>query len=197
MTLVWPVWDMKVLIRSFSKGKQHIYLEELMIKMKPKSIFPFGHFYARRLNVSGTLGQVGCWYVGAPGSGSWHVCSYLCSWHPCASSRWKHSMGFACLALRQFTPRLGTPFFLGAIYVCTQAAVTLTCCLISWLFTCLISELWEKGISGWSRRKKRMGGKEMGVPEGWEYWVSCVVMCFKIPEELGPVCISCGVRLLK
>ena len=37
----------------------------------------------------------------------------------------------------------------------------------------------------------------MGVLEGWEDWVSCVVMCFKIPEELGPVCISCGVRLLK
>ena len=45
------------------------------------------------------------------------------------------------------TPRHSS-FFLGAIYVCTQAAVTVTRCLISWLFTCLISELWGKGISG-------------------------------------------------
>lgn len=32
----------------------------------------------------------------------------------------------------------------------------------------------------------------MGGPGRMGRWVSCVVMCFKIPEELGPVCISCG-----
>lgn len=55
----------------------------------------------------------------------------------------------------------------------------------------------KRAFLGEVEEKKRMGGKEIGVLEGWEDWVSCVVICFKIPEELGPVCISCGVRLLK
>ena len=116
------------------KRKLHIYLEELMNKTKPKSVFPFGHFYESRLNVSGTLGQVGCWYVGAPGPGSWHMCSYLCSWHPRASSPWKHSMGFACLALRQLTPRHvphpSALFFLSRCHLCMHPS----CCYCYTLF---------------------------------------------------------------
>lgn len=100
-----------------------------------KYILPFGHFYENRLNVSGTLGQAGCWYVGAPGPDSWRVCSYLCSWHPCASSHWKHSMRFACLAFRQLTPRhVPYPSALFLNYKLCHLCVHPSCCYCYTLF---------------------------------------------------------------
>lgn len=136
------------------KGEMHIYLKELMIKTTKKHILPLGHFVRADCNVSGALGQVGCWCAGegrggpgraGPAPGSWHTCPYLCFRHPCASSRWDRLTGSACLALGQLTPHhvphhsaLFLSFWMPPVNrVCIHAALTVTHRLILWLFSCL------------------------------------------------------------
>lgn len=135
--------------KKLSKEIAFIWRNWWLKQNQKKYILPFGHFYENRLNVSGTLGQAGCWYVGAPGPDSWRVCSYLCFWHPCASSHWKHSMRFLVWPFRQLTRAMPYPSALFLNYklchLCVpQAAVTVTRCLILWLFKCLSSstKLW-------------------------------------------------------
>ena len=143
MTLVWSVWDMKVLIRSFAKGKLHIYLEELMIKRNQKVYFAIWAFLWEQAErewhpwTGKTLVCGGPWFM---------TCVFLPLFLASMCLFTLETLHGVCLSGLvtthpvPCTPPLSTlSFFLGAIYYAPKLLLLLHVVLISWLFTCLFS----------------------------------------------------------
>lgn len=103
VTLVCSVGSMKVLIKSFYKGKSCIYLKELLIKTKPETLpLPLWQCVRTDCSLNSAPGSGRMVMFGSPAAGLWCTYCYFCCLAR-ASSYWEYSTNFTCPTLLQLT----------------------------------------------------------------------------------------------